>query len=112
MTAGLSLVEDGSVHNTLGSLSILSRYCPSRSQSCTTSDESGDVLILSPSSTYTNPTTGAVIDYYEVEVRSIQKQIYPNLGVADLYAYDGLQPGPTFMMHKGRGKIYSVDSLL
>lgn len=66
--------------------------------------------VKEPKLTYTNPTTGAVIDYYEVEVRSIQKQIYPNLGVADLYAYDGLQPGPTFMMYKGRGKIYSVDA--
>ncbi|CBX98804.1 hypothetical protein LEMA_P080430.1 [Plenodomus lingam JN3] len=56
-------------------------------------------------STYTNPTTGAVIDYYEIEIRSIQKQIYPNLGVANLYAYDGLQPGPTFMMRKGREAV-------
>jgi len=54
--------------------------------------------------TYTNATSGAVIDYYEVEVRQIQKQIYPNLGTTTLYAYDGMEPGPTFQMHQGRGR--------
>jgi hypothetical protein len=55
-------------------------------------------------STYTNDTTGAIIDYYEVEVKSIKKQIYPDLPATTLFAYDGLQPGPTFIMQKGRGK--------
>jgi hypothetical protein len=58
-------------------------------------------------STYTNDTTGAVIDYYEVEVKSIKKQIYPDLPATTLFAYDGLQPGPTFIMQKGRGKCCS-----
>ncbi|KAI8942988.1 hypothetical protein NX059_001026 [Plenodomus lindquistii] len=61
--------------------------------------------VKEPKFTYTNATSGAVIDYYEVEVKPIQKQIYPNLGVTNLYAYDGLQPGPTFMMHKGREAV-------
>lgn len=57
--------------------------------------------------TYTNSTSGAVIDYYEVEIRSLEKQIYPNLGKATLTGYDGLEPGPTFMMRKGRGSLES-----
>ncbi|KAF2851790.1 Cupredoxin [Plenodomus tracheiphilus IPT5] len=61
--------------------------------------------VKEPKLTYTNSTSGAVVDYYEIEVRAIQKQIYPNLGVANMYAYDGLQPGPTFMMHKGREAV-------
>jgi hypothetical protein len=62
---------------------------------------------LTTSSTYTDDTTGAIIDYYEVEVKSIKKQIYPNLPATTLFAYDGLQPGPTFIMQKGRGKFCS-----
>jgi len=58
-----------------------------------------------PKLTYTNATSGAVIDYYEVEVRQIQKQIYPNLGTTTLYAYDGMEPGPTFQMHQGREAV-------
>ena len=55
-------------------------------------------------STYTNALTGASIDYYEVQIRSIKKQIYPDLPATDMVAYDGLQPGPTFHMRQGRGK--------
>jgi bilirubin oxidase len=57
------------------------------------------------SSTYTNKTNGALIDYYEIDVKRLQKQIYPNLPATQLIGYDGLQPGPTFIMRKGRGKL-------
>ena len=60
--------------------------------------------MLTTRSTYTNNITGAVIDYYEIEVKSAKKQIYPNLAPAEVYTYDGYTPGPTFKMHKGRGK--------
>lgn len=59
--------------------------------------------MLTAGSTYTNETTGAVIDYYEVEVKAATQQIYPNLPATTLYTYDGSSPGPTFMMRKGRG---------
>ena len=67
------------------------------------------------SSTYTNETTGALIDYYEVEVKAATQQIYPNLPATTLYTYDGSSPGPTFMMQKGRGKsrlhsVYKVEA--
>ena len=47
---------------------------------------------------YVNETTGAVIDYYEVEVKTFQQQVYPGLKPATLYGYDGISPGPTFRM--------------
>jgi bilirubin oxidase len=62
------------------------------------------------SSTYTDDATGADIDYYEVEVKSGKKQIYPDLPATTLFTYDGLQPGPTFIMHKGRGRPYAHQS--
>ncbi|KAI4627053.1 uncharacterized protein J4E87_004395 [Alternaria ethzedia] len=55
--------------------------------------------------TYINETTGAVIDYYEVEVKAATQQIYPNLPATTLYTYDGSSPGPTFMMRKGREAV-------
>ncbi|KAF2028812.1 bilirubin oxidase [Setomelanomma holmii] len=55
--------------------------------------------------TYANNTSGANIDYYEVEVKSLTKLIYPNLPPTQLYSYDGYQPGPTFMMRKGREAV-------
>ena len=70
----------------------------------------GSGRMLTVGSTYTNETTGAVIDYYEVEVKAATQQIYPNLPATTLYTYDGSSPGPTFMMRKGRGesRLYSV----
>ncbi|KAK1913807.1 hypothetical protein P3342_007052 [Pyrenophora teres f. teres] len=61
--------------------------------------------VKEPKFTYTNNETGAVIDYYEVQVTAIEKQVYPNLPATTLYTYDGIQPGPTFMMHKGRQAV-------
>ena len=51
-----------------------------------------------------NNRTGEAIDYYEVEVKSLEKQIYPNLPRTKMVGYDGLQPGPTFLMRKGQGR--------
>ncbi|RMZ70364.1 bilirubin oxidase [Pyrenophora seminiperda CCB06] len=62
--------------------------------------------VKTPKFTYTNNDTGAVIDYYEVEVTAIEKQVYPDLPPTDLYAYDGVQPGPTFMMQRGRLHVH------
>ncbi|KAL1626033.1 hypothetical protein SLS56_007007 [Neofusicoccum ribis] len=55
--------------------------------------------------TYTNPKTGAAIDYYEVTITPLQQQVYPNLGKANLVGYDGVSPGPTFHMEKGREAV-------
>ncbi|KAF2750885.1 hypothetical protein M011DRAFT_455861 [Sporormia fimetaria CBS 119925] len=54
---------------------------------------------------YYNTTTGQTIDYYEVEVKEFEQQIYRNLKPAKLIGYDGMSPGPTFRMEKGREAV-------
>lgn len=66
--------------------------------------------LLTSGSSYTNSTTNATIDYYEIEVKSLQQQIYPNLNPTELIGYDGISPGPTFVMQQGRGKLISCHS--
>ncbi|KAL6711901.1 hypothetical protein ACN47E_002944 [Coniothyrium glycines] len=55
--------------------------------------------------TYTNHTTGNEIDFYEVDVKPFQQQVYDGLKPARLVGYDGMSPGPTFRMTKGREAI-------
>lgn len=55
--------------------------------------------------TYTNPKTGAAIDYYEITITPLQQQVYPGLGKANLVGYDGISPGPTFKMERGREAV-------
>jgi hypothetical protein len=57
------------------------------------------------SHTYRNETTGNEIDFYEVEVKSFTQQVYPGLKPAKLVGYDGVSPGHTFRMVKGRESI-------
>ncbi|KAF2682768.1 Cupredoxin [Lentithecium fluviatile CBS 122367] len=58
-----------------------------------------------PKYQYKNETTGAVVDYYEVEIKTFQQQVYPGLKPATLYGYDGISPGPTFRMERGREAV-------
>ncbi|KAF2200190.1 hypothetical protein GQ43DRAFT_374394 [Delitschia confertaspora ATCC 74209] len=58
-----------------------------------------------PKTKYVNQTTGAVIDYYEVEVKSFEQEVYPGLKKAKLVGYDGISPGPTFRMERGREAV-------
>jgi len=55
--------------------------------------------------TYTNLETGIPIDYYEVDIKPFQMQVYKGLKPATLVGYDGMSPGPTFMMEKGRESV-------
>ncbi|KAF2716563.1 hypothetical protein K431DRAFT_307685 [Polychaeton citri CBS 116435] len=48
---------------------------------------------------------GVEIDYYEVEIKPTEQQVYPNLGKTKLVGYDGQVPGPTFMMKAGREAV-------
>ena len=52
---------------------------------------------------YVNSTTGDVIDFYEIEIKPFEQQVYPGLQKARLVGYDGISPGPTFKIEKGRG---------
>lgn len=51
--------------------------------------------------TFGNPP----IDYYEIDIKPFEQQVYPNLGKARLVGYDGISPGPTLMMTKGREAV-------
>lgn len=49
----------------------------------------------------TSPVTGKDILYYEVEIKPFQQQVYPDLPQpARLVGYDGISPGPTFIVPK------------
>jgi bilirubin oxidase len=52
-----------------------------------------------------NPTTGKDIWYYEVEIKPFTHQVYPNLKAANLVGYDGISPGPTFIIPRGTESI-------
>jgi bilirubin oxidase len=56
-------------------------------------------------SSYYNSTTGQYIDYYEIEVKPFEQQVYPGLKKAQLVGYDGISPGPTFRMEKDREAV-------
>jgi bilirubin oxidase len=59
-----------------------------------------------PLASYANSTSGTMIDFYEVEVKSIKHKFYADLpGSADLITYDGTYPGPTFKVEKGRASV-------
>ncbi|RSL86628.1 Bilirubin oxidase [Fusarium floridanum] len=52
-----------------------------------------------------NPVTGKDIWYFEIEIRSFTKSVYPNLRDATFTGYDGMAPGPTIMIPKGTESI-------
>ena len=60
--------------------------------------------VIDPIATYTGPT-GAAIDYFEINILPFEKQTYPNLGKTSYVGYNGIAPGPTFHMTKGREAV-------
>ncbi|KAL0941611.1 bilirubin oxidase, partial [Colletotrichum truncatum] len=55
--------------------------------------------------TVVNPVTGKKIRYYEIEIKEFSQKVYPNLGNATLVGYDGISPGPTFLMERGEEAV-------
>lgn len=55
--------------------------------------------------TYENKTSGKKIDFYEVTVKPFTQEVYPGLKPAQLVGYDGVSPGKTFRMTKGREAV-------
>jgi len=45
------------------------------------------------------------IDYYEIDIKPYESQVYPGLKPARLVGYDGISPGPTFKVEKGRESV-------
>ncbi|KAH7136170.1 Cupredoxin [Dendryphion nanum] len=57
--------------------------------------------VKQPKQKIINPITGKEIWYYEVEIKPFTQQVYPNKQPAQLVGYDGISPGPTFIVPKG-----------
>jgi len=49
--------------------------------------------------------TGKAVLYYEVEIKPFTTQVYPDLGPAHLVGYDGISPGPSFVIPRGTESI-------
>ncbi|PVI05194.1 hypothetical protein DM02DRAFT_668422, partial [Periconia macrospinosa] len=50
--------------------------------------------------TWNDHVTGAAIDFYELELKTFKKQIYPDRPATELQGYDGMSPGPYFAMQR------------
>ncbi|KAJ1336168.1 bilirubin oxidase [Microdochium nivale] len=61
-----------------------------------------------PFRTFTNPINGKPIWYYEVVIQKFQQQVYPGKQPAKLIGYDGIAPGPTFIVPIGTETIVRV----
>ncbi|CAI6337125.1 unnamed protein product [Periconia digitata] len=59
---------------------------------------------ISPKYTVKN-SDGSDLDYYEIDIKPVDVQIYPGLGKTHLVGYNGGVPGPTFRMQKGREAV-------
>lgn len=53
----------------------------------------------------TNPVTNEPIDYYEVDIQPFQKEVFPGLSSTSMVGYDGMSPGPMFVIEKGREAV-------
>jgi bilirubin oxidase len=54
---------------------------------------------------YTDPSSNTLIDFFQLNVTKFQAQIYPNLSATNLVGYNGMSPGPTFKMKRGRQSV-------
>ncbi|KAK6219064.1 hypothetical protein LQW54_002566 [Pestalotiopsis sp. IQ-011] len=61
--------------------------------------------VKQPKKVITNPVTGNDIWYYEVEIKPFEQQVFPNLKPAQLVGYDGISPGPTFVIPRGTESV-------
>ncbi|EMR67876.1 putative bilirubin oxidase protein [Eutypa lata UCREL1] len=57
--------------------------------------------VKQPQLVITNPVTGGDIWYYEVDIQLFQQQVFPGLLPTTLVGYDGVSPGPTFIIPRG-----------
>jgi bilirubin oxidase len=64
--------------------------------------------IKKPSATYVHPESGTPIDFYELEALAFERKLFPDLGSAKLFGFDGAFPGPTFRVEKGRETVVRV----
>ena len=48
---------------------------------------------------------GSTLDYFEIDIKPVDVQIYPGLKKTRLVGYNGGVPGPTFRMRQGREAV-------
>ncbi|KAF8474630.1 hypothetical protein BDZ91DRAFT_711370 [Kalaharituber pfeilii] len=60
--------------------------------------------------TYNDPDTNTPIDFYEVKITPFSKKYFPDIAGpgASLVGYDGMEPGPTFLVPRGREAVVRV----
>lgn len=62
--------------------------------------------IKEPKMRFTNNHTNGIINYYEINIRPVEVQIYPlPMKKARFVGYDGQIPGPTFLQNKGEEAV-------
>ncbi|KAH8650968.1 putative bilirubin oxidase [Tricladium varicosporioides] len=64
-----------------------------------------------PKATYTEPVNGTVIDFFEIDIRQFTAQTYPvssGVGPTTYVGYDGMAPGPTLRMTRGREAVRTL----
>ena len=59
-------------------------------------------------SSFIDQNTSTTIDFFQLNVSSFQSQIYPDLGKTQLVGYNGISPGPTFRIQRGRQSVVRV----
>ncbi|KAF2275287.1 bilirubin oxidase [Westerdykella ornata] len=64
--------------------------------------------VKQPTKKIVNPVTGKEIWYYELEIKSFTQQVYPGLKPARLVGYDGISPGPTFIVPRGTETVVRI----
>jgi FtsP/CotA-like multicopper oxidase with cupredoxin domain len=49
--------------------------------------------------------TNKPINYYEIDIKAFEKNIYPGQKPTQMTGYDGMSPGPTFIVEKGEESV-------
>ncbi|KAK3988407.1 Cupredoxin [Cladorrhinum sp. PSN332] len=61
--------------------------------------------VKTPKLSILNPVTNNTIDYYEIYINEFYQTVYPTKSPARLVGYDGISPGPTFIIERGRETV-------
>ncbi|KAH8807557.1 Cupredoxin [Xylogone sp. PMI_703] len=63
---------------------------------------------IKPLASYIDSNTSTPIDFFQLNISTFEAQIYPNLEKTDLVGYNGVSPGPTFRIQRGRQSVVRV----
>lgn len=57
---------------------------------------------------FSKDVDGRTVDFYSLKIEAFEKQIYPDLGPARMIGYNGMVPGETFIVERGRETVVRV----